>query len=158
MQNLKIQQDKNNPITYISSINKSVMFSKELLEHFLKPILFDKDLFLFISYNMSMDELSYQLLDLDVDNIHGYTIPYSELDNDDLQNVSIMALNTYRQTLRWLEHNIADYGNTINRIRICLLEPYSKLTSDELVNIIHTINSIPDRNIEFIIGSTDAIV
>ena len=141
MEKLEIAKDEVNKVTYVKSKNKESDFTVDLLEHFLKSVLFEHTIYVFITFNKSMDQVSYVLLDIDVDNIHGYTIPYSELDEQDLHYVSVMGLEHVDEAIRIIKSNIDNYLDDIGNIKICLELPYdgviNGLTSTMLVNEIH---------------------
>lgn len=142
MEKLLIKKDSVTDITYIQSnvLDKDLErdFTKDLLEYFFKKVLFDKIVFIFISFKNDMTKLSYTLLDVDVDNIHGYTIPFSELDDIDLAYVSVLGLSSVDSALKWLNKNLVYSLKELDSVKICYELPMDNVSDriplEELIN------------------------
>lgn len=154
MDKLIIVKDDNTNVTYIKSDKQDTDFTVDLLEHFLKQVLFEHTIYVFITFNKSMEQVSYIMLDVDVDNIHGYTIPLSELDDNDLQYVSIMGMDNLDKAINWIKVNTESYLEEIGNMKVCLELPYDGVIDNVFgTEIVHRIKDIAGDNCEIILGS-----
>ncbi len=141
MDKIDIIKDDVTNVTYIKSNNKESDFTIDLLEHFLKRVLFKPTVYVFITFTKSMELLSYDMLEVEVDNIHGFTIPLSELNDKDLQDVSIMGMTSVNEALRWIERNKDSYLEEVGNMDICIELPY-----DGIINNVSSVEIIEDIN------------
>jgi len=123
MKKIVVTKNKKLDVTFVSSDNVERDFTKDLLEYFLKEILFKHTLYIYISFKHTSESISYALTEIDVDNIYGYDIPFSELDNQDIQYCSISSIATITSAMEWIKLNVTSYVHLFGNVEICLEEP-----------------------------------